>query len=91
VKKEIVMRVEPVGMNIQGVVREICNFLAYVGDFYAEGGVYDMGATSRQILDAFDIYANRVGYENLALDSVDREGVRDVMIEQFGLVFPNEA
>ena len=85
------MRVEPVGMNIQGVVSQICNFLAYVGDFYAEGGVYDMGASSRQILDAFDIYANRVGYENLALDSVDREGVRDVMIEQFGLVFPNEA
>lgn len=85
------MRVEPVGMNIQGVVSQICNFLAYVGDFYAEGGVYDMGATSRQILDAFDIYANRVGYEALALDSVDREGVRDVMIEQFGLVFPNEA
>jgi hypothetical protein len=85
------MRVEPVGMNIQGVVSQICNFLAYVGDFYARGGVYDMGATSRQILDAFDIYANRVGYENLALDSVDREGVRDVMIEQFGLVFPNEA
>ena len=85
------MRVEPVGMNIQGVVREICNFLAYVGDFYAEGGLYDMGATSRQILAAFDIYAKRVGYENLALDSVDREGVRDVMIEQFGLVFPNEA
>ena len=85
------MRVEPVGMNIQGVVSQICNFLAYVGDFYAEGGVYDMGATSRQILDAFDIYANRVGYENLALESVDREGVRDVMIEQFGLVFPNEA
>ena len=85
------MRVEPVGMNIQGVVSQICNFLAYVGDFYAEGGVYDMGASSRQILDAFDIYANRVGYEALALDSVDREGVRDVMIEQFGLVFPNEA
>ena len=85
------MRVEPVGMNIQGVVSQICNFLAYVGDFYAEGGLYDMGASSRQILDAFDIYANRVGYENLALDSVDREGVRDVMIEQFGLVFPNEA
>lgn len=85
------MRVEPVGMNIQGVVSQICNFLAYVGDFYADGGLYDMGATSRQILDAFDIYANRVGYENLALDSVDREGVRDVMIEQFGLVFPNEA
>ena len=85
------MRVEPVGMNIQGVVSQICNFLAYVGDFYAEGGLYDMGASSRQILDAFDIYANRVGYEALALDSVDREGVRDVMIEQFGLVFPNEA
>lgn len=85
------MRVEPVGMNIQGVVSQICNFLAYVGDFYAEGGLYDMGATSRQIVDAFDIYAKRVGYENLALDSVDREGVRDVMIEFFGLRFPNEA
>lgn len=82
------MRVEPVGLNIQGVVSQICDFLAYVGDFYADGGLYDMGATSRQIVDAFDIYARRVGYENLALDSVDREGVRDVMIEQFGLVFP---
>jgi hypothetical protein len=65
--------------------------LAYVGDFYADGGLYDMGATSRQIVDAFDIYAKRVGYENLALDSVDREGVRDVMIELFGLKFPHEA
>ena len=85
------MRVEPVGLNIQGVVSQICDFLAYVGDFYAEGGLYDMGATSRQIVDAFDIYAKRVGYENLALDSVDREGVRDVMIEFFGLKFPYEA
>ena len=85
------MRVEPVGQNIQGVVSQICNFLAYVGDFYADGGLYDMGATSRQIVDAFDIYAKRVGYENLALDSVDREGVRDVMIELFGLKFPYEA
>ena len=85
------MRVEPVGLNIQGVVSQICDFLAYVGDFYADGGLYDMGATSRQIVDAFDIYAKRVGYENLALDSVDREGVRDVMIEFFGLKFPYEA
>lgn len=85
------MRVEPVGLNIQGVVSQICDFLAYVGDFYADGGLYDMGATSRQIVDAFDIYAKRVGYENLALDSVDREGVRDVMIELFGLKFPYEA
>lgn len=85
------MRVEPVGLNIQGVVSQICDFLAYVGDFYADGGLYDMGATSRQIVDAFDIYAKRVGYENLALDSVDREGVRDVMIELFGLQFPYEA
>ena len=84
------MRVEPVGLNIQGVVSQICDFLAYVGDFYADGGLYDMGATSRQIVDAFDIYAKRVGYENLALDSVDREGVRDVMIELFGLKFPYE-
>ena len=85
------MRVEPVGLNIQGVVSQICDFLAYVGDFYADGGLYDMGATSRQIVDAFDIYAKRVGYENLALDSVDREGVRDVMIEFFGLEFPHNA
>ena len=72
-------------------ILKICCFSAYVGDFYAEGGLYDMGATSRQIVDAFDIYAKRVGYENLALDSVDREGVRDVMIEFFGLEFPHNA
>ena len=85
------MRVEPVGMNIQGVVSQICNFLAYVGDFYADGGLYDMGATSRQILDAFDIHAKRVGYENIALDSVDREAIRDIMINEFGLEFPHNA
>lgn len=62
-------------------------FVDYVFSFYGAGGLYDMGATKEQIREA-----TKVRLENKDCpfdgDSVDRELVRDILIEKFGLVFP---
>ena len=65
------------------------NFVEYVFDFYGDNGIYDMGATRDQIVDAIKICFDKFGEENFCSDSVDRERVRDIMIEEFGLVFPH--
>jgi hypothetical protein len=46
-----------------------------------------MGATSKQILEATQQYISK-GEIEFCGDSLDREKVRDIMIEQFGLKFP---
>lgn len=72
----------------------IMEFVKYVKSFYGPGGVYDMGATDMQILEATNKYVHKVGFyseENslgFSGDSLDREHVRDIMIRDFGLVFP---
>ena len=48
----------------------------YVLSFYGKGGLYDMGATKRQVAKATDILLKRIGWSFVA-DSVDREEVRD--------------
>lgn len=81
-------------MSVEKVVDQIVEFVAYVESFYSKGGVYDMGATPSQILTSTQKYIKRVGMysqENslgFSGDSVDRENVRDIMIRDFGLVFP---
>ena len=65
-------------------------FIRYVASFYGPGGVYDMGATPGQIIEATGAMLNLSQPYDCAWDSVDREKVRDIMIERFGLTFPGE-
>lgn len=76
--------------RVDDIVASVCNFMAYVGEFYGPGGIYDMGASVRQISDAMNILIERFGWASIAFDSVDRERVRDILIEDLGLVFPGE-
>lgn len=63
-------------------------FIKYVHDFYGpDSDLYPMGASLEQIGQALDILIARG--DDVAHDSFDREKIRDIMIEQFGLVFPN--
>jgi hypothetical protein len=62
-------------------------FVGYVHDFYGPKGIYDMGATVPQIEAATALMMGRHN-TNVADDSVDRERVRDILISEFGLVFP---
>lgn len=70
------------------IIDETLEFLVYVESFYGKGGIYDMGATGEQIIAATQKYINQVNTDFCG-DSFDREKVRDIMIEDFGLFFPH--
>jgi hypothetical protein len=61
-------------------------FINYVRSFYGPGGIYDMGATYDMIVDATIQYLTTEGICWCDGDSTDREMVRDILIERFGLV-----
>jgi hypothetical protein len=62
------------------------HFADYVLSFYGPDGIYPMNATKEQIIWATAILI--ASGADVAFDSVDREKVRDIMIDKFGLVFP---
>ena len=66
----------------------IKEFVSYVYDFYGKGGIYDMGATISQITTAtIDYLSDCLSKQQYTFcgDSLDRERVRDIMIEKFNL------
>jgi hypothetical protein len=62
----------------------IAPFIDYLQDYYGPGGIYDMGATYRQLFDATVYYLqdNEHPFEG---DSFDREHVRAILENRFGL------
>ena len=63
-------------------------FVSYVYDFYGKNGIYDMGATVSQIQTATIHYLSSLLSKReytFCGDSLDRERVRDIMIEKFNL------
>ena len=63
-------------------------FVDYVYDFYGKNGIYDMGATVSQITTAtIDYLSSLLSKREYTFcgDSLDRERVRDIMIEKFNL------
>jgi hypothetical protein len=61
-------------------------FVNYVMSFYGPGGIYDMGATYDMIVDATIQYLTTPDTKWGDGDSYDREQVRDILIDRFGLV-----
>ena len=61
------------------------NFTNYMLDFYGPNGIYDLGFTHEQINLATQLYKTRlaVNYpgQEFEGDSVDRERVRDIIIQ----------
>jgi len=65
------------------------DWIKYVLDFYGTGGIYDMGATKEEVAICTGIVYEKYGAESWGDgDSLDRERVRDILIEEFGRVFP---
>ena len=66
-------------------------FIDYVLSFYGDNGVYEMGATRDQVEQALNkhlAHCLNTGLEFCG-DSVDREWVRDILIENYGLAHPS--
>lgn len=61
-------------------------FYSYVLRFYGPEGIYDMGATLDQVMEATAKYIKEsdIPFEG---DSIDRENVRDIMMNDYGLEF----
>lgn len=56
-------------------------FVDYVMSFYGQDEIYDMGATREEVLIATGIRLERHKDIPFDGDSLDREKVRDIMIE----------
>jgi len=63
----------------------------YVYAFYGRGGVYPMGATLDEIESATKILIRELTAtdKDFVGDSIDRELVRDILISEYGLEFPD--
>lgn len=69
---------------------DLNRFVDYCYDFYGPGGIYPMNVNKANILAATAIVMAE-GKHNFIGDSIDRERVRDVMIDYMGFRFPTVA
>ena len=71
---------------MNNIVNQICDFVAYVDSFYNEkSGLYPIkGMTNSMVINAVKKYIEKVGQEFCA-DSVDREKIRDIILEDNNL------
>jgi len=59
-------------------------FVKYMLDFYGVGGIYDIGASNEEILVATGIRIERHKDIEFEGDSLDREKIRDIILEVRG-------
>ncbi len=64
-------------------MKELLTFIDYVHSFYGKDGVYDFGATKEDITLATAVYLRNLGKQDFAADSIDREHVREVLLNEF--------
>ena len=73
------------------LVSMMTEFYDYVLSFYGKDGLYPMGATIELIQKATQdlIQILNIKGQEFCGDSVDRELVRDLLIDKYKLQFPN--
>lgn len=59
-------------------------FIEYVLEFYGKGGIYDFGASEEEVLKALKIRLEKHNDIDFGGDSLDRELVRDIILENRG-------
>ena len=69
------------------MTNDLSDFIEYVWSFYGPGGIYPIeGLTVAMVAAGCQVIANAPDYCDG--DSVDRENVRDHVLEAHGLTFP---
>jgi hypothetical protein len=61
----------------------LSQFIDYCLDFYGPGGIYPLGMSEDEVTRAVRLL-DLIGQEDLELDSIDREKVRDVVLVMRG-------
>ena len=86
-KKGNIMLVKRKDIENKKMIKE---FVDYVLCFYGKGGIYDFGAKKKDVVTATVIYLNKVLTDKSETytwgdgDSLDRERVRDILLDQIG-------
>ena len=66
------------------------DFIDYVYNFYGKHGIWPMNATRTMICDATNKHINQIGgLVNFCYDTTDREAIRDIMIKDYALTWPD--
>ena len=65
--------------------QDFIRFVDYVYSFYGRDGVYPLGVTREQISASTMRYISMLEPDEFCGDSIDRERVRDIMIDDFDL------
>jgi hypothetical protein len=65
--------------------QDFIRFVDYVYNFYGPHGVYPLGVTREQLSAGIMSYVSMLEPGEFCGDSVDRERVRDIMIDDFDL------
>ena len=75
-------------MNIEEVTNMMCDFVAYVDDFYNEkSGIYPIiGMTDMMVIKAVQKHVANSGMEFCG-DSLDREKVRDIILADNAVIW----
>jgi hypothetical protein len=61
----------------------LSQFIDYCVSFYGPGGIYPLGMSEDEVTKAVRLL-DLIGQEDLELDSIDREKVRDVVLVMRG-------
>ena len=61
----------------------LSEFIDYCMGFYGPGGIYPLGMSSEEVSKAVRLL-DLIGQQELELDSIDREKVRDVVMVMRG-------
>ena len=62
-------------MNVEKIVSDVIDFVVYVEEFYGKGGIYDMGATSKQILEVHNNTSLKVRLSSVEIVLTERKFV----------------
>ena len=57
----------------------LSQFIEYCVSFYGPGGIYPLGMSEDEVTKAVRLL-DLIGQEDLELDSIDREKVRDIVL-----------
>jgi hypothetical protein len=61
----------------------LSQFIEYCVSFYGPGGIYPLGMSEDEVTRAVRLL-DLIGQEDLELDSIDREKVRDIVLVMRG-------
>jgi|TARA_R110002051_G_scaffold323611_1_gene417815 hypothetical protein len=63
-------------------MKDFIEFVDHIESFYGKDGIYDIGVSRLDIALALGYYCKGLNRQDFATDSIDREAVRDILLDE---------